>query len=664
MSPKKRIRPPRHLLWLFLSITSVLTAALGWLGWQLLQQERELSRQRIQEHLDAAADLITAALHKDLSELERNLTDLANISRGGLAGEATGFARDLPGDSALLLIDAGGAESLPGDRLLFHPYLPPAREPPGALFSAAEMLEFQRQDYSGAIAALNNLARAADPQVRAAALTRIARNCRKCGRWEEAVRAYGELRGLGQATVSGLPAELLARDALCSLLGERGEAQRLQAEASALYADLGRGRWKIGEAAYTYYAGQARQRMGASAVDLTAGDTLALSEAAQVLWGEWQSIRQGGTTSGGRRGQQFAGRPLLLVWRRSGDRMAALAGGAAFLESAWLRAVEPVLVNHGARLTLTDADGQPAWGNLTAANNRASVRLASTTRLPWTIQISAVPNPATGDNQPVRRRLLAFGFCLMVLLVVSGSYFIGRAVTREFQVAQQQSDFVAAVSHEFRTPLTSLCQFTELLAKGRVTSEEDRQRFYCVLARESQRLRRLVEGLLNFGRLEAGVLDYRFENLDPAVLIGQIVAEFGEEGNARAHRIEWSACDSLPAVRADREALGCVIWNLLDNAVKYSRDQPSVRIHIGRADGRISIAVRDEGVGIPRAEQDGIFRKFTRGAAAEALHVRGTGIGLSMARQIICDHGGEITLDSDPGKGSTFTVFLPAVEPS
>jgi len=142
------------------------------------------------------------------------------------------------------------------------------------------------------------------------------------------------------------------------------------------------------------------------------------------------------------------------------------------------------------------------------------------------------------------------------------------------------------------------------------------------------------------------------------------VAEFGEEGNARAHRIEWSACDSLPAVRADREALGCVIWNLLDNAVKYSRDQPSVRIHIGRADGRISIAVRDEGVGIPRAEQDGIFRKFTRGAAAEALHVRGTGIGLSMARQIICDHGGEITLDSDPGKGSTFTVFLPAVEPS
>ena len=664
MWPKEWIRPPRNLLWMFLSITSVLTAALGWLGWQLLQQERELSRQRVQEHVEVAADLVTAALQKDLSELEQNLTDLANISREGLTGQATGFARGLPGDSMLLLFDAGGVESLPGDRLLFHPYLPPAREPPSELFSAAEALEFQRQDYSGAISALGKLAHAADPQIRAAAWTRLGRNYRKGGRWEEAIRAYEELRGLGQVTVSGLPAELLARDALCSLFGERGDAKRLREEATVLYADLGRSRWKIGEAAYTYYAGQARQRMGAPAVDSARENGLSLSEAAQVLWSEWQRIRQGESAAGGRRGQRFSGRPVLLVWRSSGDRMAALAAGAAFLESAWLRAVDPVLANHDARLTLTDADGQLAWGNPAAADNRASVRLASTTRLPWTIQASAVPNPAAADNQTVRRRLLVVGFCLMVLLVVSGSYFIGRAAAKEIRVAQQQSDFVAAVSHEFRTPLTSLCQFTELLAKGRVTSEEDRQRFYGVLARESQRLRRLVEGLLNFGRLEAGVLDYRFETLDPAVLVGQVVAEFEEEGNARAHRIEWSACDSLPPVRADREALGCVIWNLLDNAIKYSPDQPAVRVHIGRTDGRVSIAVRDEGIGIARAEQDGIFKKFTRGAAAKALHVRGTGIGLSTARQIIHDHGGEIALESEPGKGSTFTLLLPFEEPS
>ena len=664
MLRKEWIRPPRHLLWMFLSITSALVAALGWLGWQLLQQERALARQRIQEQVEAAADLVTAALQKDLSELEQNLADLANISREGLAGEAAGFARSLPADSVLLLFGANGVESLPGDRLLFHPYLPPAPEPPRELFAAAETFEFQKQDYGGAISALSNLTRAADPQVRAAALTRVARNYRKSGRWQEAAGAYGDLRRLGEVTVSGLPAELLARDALCSLLEERGDAKRLKEEAAAFYTDLGRGRWKIGEDAYAYYAGQAWRRMGASAVDSTRGDTLALSEAAQVLWGEWERIRQGQIAAGGRRGQRFAGRPVLLVWRGLGDRMAALAGGTTFLESAWMQAIKPVLLSHGARLTLMDADGQPAWGNPTAVNDRASVRLGSTTRLPWTIQITSVPNPAKDDSQSVRRRLLAVGFCLVILLVVSGSYFIGRAVAKEVRVAEQQSDFVAAVSHEFRTPLTSLCQFTELLAKGRVTSEEDRQRFYGVLARESQRLRRLVEGLLNFGRLEAGVLEYRFESIDPAILVGQVVAEFEEEGNPREHRIEWSACDSPPPVRADREALGCVIWNLLDNAIKYSPEKPIVRIHVGLVGGRVSIAVRDEGIGIARAEQEGIFKKFTRGAAAKALRVRGTGIGLSMARQIARDHGGDITLDSEPGKGSTFTLLLPVVEQS
>ncbi len=660
MLPKEWIRPPRHLLWMFLSITSALAAALGWLGWELLRQERELSRQRIQEHVEAAADLVTAALQKNLSELEQDLTDLANVSREGLSGEAAGIAGSLPGDSALLIFNADGVEPFPGDRLLFHPSLPPAQEPLRELFTAADTLEFQRQDYSGAISALQSLARSVNPQVRASALARIARNYRKGGRWEDAARAYGELRGLGQVAVSGLPAELLARDALCSLLSERGDTKALREEASAFYADLGRGRWKLSEAAYTYYADQARQRIGMPAIEFTRGDVLAISDAAQVLWNEWQRIRQGEAPAGGRREQRFSGRPLLLVWRSSGARMAALAGGSGFIESAWLPQLKPVLETHSARLSLTDSDGQPAWGNPSAASGRASVRLASTTHLPWTIQISAVPNAVMGDSQTGRRGLLVAGFCVLVLLVVSGSYFIGRAVTRELQVAQQQSDFVAAVSHEFRTPLTSLCQFTELLAKGRVTSEEDRRRFYGVLVRESQRLRRLVEGLLNFGRLEAGVHEYRFEILDVAVLVGQVVAEFEEEGNTRGHRIEWSACNSLSPVRADREALGCVIWNLLDNAIKYSPDKPAVRIDLGRADGSVRIAVRDEGVGIARAEQVGIFRRFTRGAAARTLQVRGTGIGLSMARQIVRDHGGDITLESEPGKGSTFTLLLPA----
>ena len=664
MSPKQRLRSPYHLLWIFLSIALVLVAALGWLGWQLLQQDRALSRQRAEERVEVAADLITAALQRDLSELEQDLTHLANMSGDGLAQGSLEFSRRLPGNAVLLLINAGGVESLPADRLLFHPFVALVKEPPPALFSAAETLEFQRNDPNGAISALRKASLAADPQIRAAALSRIARNQRKSGRWEEAMRAYGELRALGPITVGGLPAELLARDAMCSLFEERGDVTRLKEEAAAVYADLGRGRWKISEAAYDYYAGQARQRTGAAIAADARLDAVALSEAAQVLWDEWQRVKQGETAGEGRRVQRLAERPVLMAWHRSTNRMAALVAGTEFLESTWLQALEPMLVDHGAVLSLIDADGQPVWGNAPSAESRASVRLGSATRLPWMIQVSATQSLAESDSQVVRRRLLTAGFLLIFLVVISGGYFIGRAVTKEFQVAQQQSDFVAAVSHEFRTPLTSLCQFTELLAKDRVESEEDRRRFYGVLARESQRLRRLVEGLLNFGRMDAGVLDYRFEAIDPAVLTRQVVAEFEEEGNAHDHRIECIADDPLPRVRVDREAFGCVIWNLVDNAVKYSPDRPTVLVRIARSGNRVSISVRDEGVGVARAEQTAIFKKFSRGAAARALHVRGTGIGLAMAHQIIEDHGGEIAVDSESNKGSTFTVFLPVAEPS
>jgi len=240
--------------------------------------------------VEVAADLITAALRRDLSELEQDLTHLAHMNGDGLARDSLAFSRRLPGHAVLLLLNTDGVEALPADRILFHPFLTPVKEPPPALFSAADVFEFQRGDPNGAISALQQASRAADPQIRAEALNRLARNQRKSGRWEEAMRVYAELRALGPINVGGLPAELLARDAMCALFEERGDVTRLKEEASAVYADLGRGRWRISEAAYAYYAGQARQRTGAAAVDDSRLDAVALSEAAQALWADTSCV--------------------------------------------------------------------------------------------------------------------------------------------------------------------------------------------------------------------------------------------------------------------------------------------------------------------------------------------------------------------------------------
>jgi signal transduction histidine kinase len=203
-------------------------------------------------------------------------------------------------------------------------------------------------------------------------------------------------------------------------------------------------------------------------------------------------------------------------------------------------------------------------------------------------------------------------------------------------------------------------QLSELLAGGRVSTDQRRKEFYDVLVRESVRLHRLVESLLNFARLEAGELEYQFVALSPGSFVRDVVKDFQGENLGRKVHIELAGDESpLPTIQADRELLSRVIWNLLDNAVKYSPDPCQVHVEIETTRKQLMVRVRDRGVGIPADERLEIFDKFVRGAAAKAASIKGTGIGLAMTRQIVRAHGGEIVVESEVGAGSTFTVTLP-----
>jgi signal transduction histidine kinase len=336
--------------------------------------------------------------------------------------------------------------------------------------------------------------------------------------------------------------------------------------------------------------------------------------------------------------------------------------GPRYLESAWLGGLETVRKNQGVEFALTDAEGRRILGQPDGPIARQSVRTASATRLPWTLHAISTGNGFSPGELSGRTRLLLAAIAMMALLVLAGGYFINRAIARELSVAQLQSDFVAAVSHEFRTPLTTMRQLSEMLVRGRVSNDQRRQEFYEALLGESERLHRLVEGLLNFGRMEAGELRYRFEPLDPTGLVRNVVDEFQREVSKDGYHIELTENADLPAIRADQESLARVFWNLLDNAVKYSPECHTVWVDLMRAGKRLMVRVRDQGLGIPAEEQKEIFRKFVRGAASGAASIKGTGIGLAMARQIVEAHGGEISVESAPGKGSAFTVLLPLVE--
>jgi signal transduction histidine kinase len=468
---------------------------------------------------------------------------------------------------------------------------------------------------------------------------------------------------MGATSVGGLPAQLLARHTRCALLDELKRTTEVKREAGALYADLHSGRWEIARGTYRFYAQEVR-RWYTPNPELQAHeeDAVATAAAVELLWEEWQRIRRGEGTAAGHRSLWIFGRSVLLVWQTNSDRLVAQVAGPRDLERQWLSVLQPVMDRQGVRLALTDAEGHPVLAQFSAASSRQAVRSSAETQLPWTLHVVSRDPLAEWTQQGNRRRLLLLAFTSVAAFVLAGSYFIARAVTRELEVARLQSDFVSAVSHEFRTPLASLRQLSELLTDGRVPSEKRRQEYYEALRWESERLYRLVESLLDFGRMEAGARQYRFELLETEPFFRGVVEEFAQEARERGYRVDITQQEHLPRVQADREALARALWNLLDNAVKYSPQNKTVWAKAISENGRVAISVSDKGLGLAPHEQKRIFKKFVRAASADAAGARGTGLGLTMVEHIVAAHGGQVHVESEPGIGSTFTILLPSAK--
>lgn len=642
MQFREWFRPPRHVLAIFLAVALVSAGALAWPAWLLLEQDKAVEIQRRQERLEQAADSAAAVMQGSLVDLEFQLAS----NRGRMA--------DPPSGVLIFGVDRGGMTVRPEGGLLYYPEAPRAAEAPAGAFAEAEQMEFARKDLAAAAHVYSRLAADANAAVRAGALTRLARVGRKMQDSEAALRAYEQLSKIPDVRVAGLPAGLVARAGKASVFEETHRASDLRHEAAALDGDLRGGRWQIAKSEYEFYRAQAKTWLGAtsSAIAPDDPDLVARAEALGRLWQEkpWENRPPGETIS--RRLIQAGDRFVLVLWNGSSDGFIAAVAGPSYLASLCGKAIS----GRDLRCTLHDAEGHIVTGPPPPA--RLSVtRAAAVTKLPWSLQVFSSADSAV-TLASSRRGLLLWVLAVLAAVWLTGAYFIVRSISRELRVARLQSDFVAAVSHEFRSPLSSLCQISEMLALDRFDSDDLRRKSYGVLARESERLHRLVEGLLDFGRFEAGAASYHFESLDIGSFLQDLVADFQERAAAAGYNIELSRTDAGIYVRADREALSRAVWNLLDNAIKYSPECHTIWVEAERDRDRISITVRDRGLGIPVEEQREIFETFVRGADSKALRIKGTGIGLAMVRHIMQAHGGEILVASEPGEGSRFTMVL------
>ena len=218
-----------------------------------------------------------------------------------------------------------------------------------------------------------------------------------------------------------------------------------------------------------------------------------------------------------------------------------------------------------------------------------------------------------------------------------------------------QSDFTATVSHEFRSPLTGIRQLAEMLLAGRAANDDRRRRhYYELICRESDRLTRLVENVLDVSRIEDGRKQYRFERIATAEWL-QGLAQIAEQ----RRKVDTVLPGPLPAVQGDREALSSVVLNLLDNAIKYSSEESPVVLRAHGAGGWVTIEVEDHGCGIRADERHRIFDRFYRGNNTAGV-AKGVGLGLALVKHIADAHGARVRVESAPGAGSTFFLSLKA----
>jgi two-component system phosphate regulon sensor histidine kinase PhoR len=279
---------------------------------------------------------------------------------------------------------------------------------------------------------------------------------------------------------------------------------------------------------------------------------------------------------------------------------------------------------------------------------------ADLTQRSWTIAASAAGDPTFVLAASGARRSLTVAGAGVALVALSLIATV-RAARASAAVAAVRADFVATVTHELKTPLSTIRAVGETLVRGRVKTDHDLNRYAHLLVREERRLTRLVNNLLAYSRVTDVTEVYSFEPVEPAELISEAAHGFLRQLTDGEVRIETQVPD-LPPVRADRTAIVLALDNLIDNAIRYSGESKTVTVRAAAAGDNVRFDVIDQGVGIPADDLPQVRRRFVRGRTARGA---GNGLGLAIVNRIAADHGGALDITSEVGHGTVATLMIP-----
>ena len=276
-------------------------------------------------------------------------------------------------------------------------------------------------------------------------------------------------------------------------------------------------------------------------------------------------------------------------------------------------------------------------------------------------QIGVYLNNPTKLSESAKTFRITVGLLISVLVLAIGigSWLIVADLQRQLTLSRQKTDFVSNVSHELKTPLTSIRMFSELLAEGRVGDEKRRREYLGIITAETGRLTRLINNVLDFARIERGEKKYRFAAFDLRRLVEETIESYRPQLEASGLTLRAELPNQPLEVNADRDAIAQVLLNLLSNAEKYSPERKEITVVLRAASHQAFVEVLDRGMGVPSGCEEKIFEQFYRAHDSLSSGIQGSGLGLTLARQIARAHGGDVTCQPREGGGSSFAFKLP-----
>jgi signal transduction histidine kinase len=277
----------------------------------------------------------------------------------------------------------------------------------------------------------------------------------------------------------------------------------------------------------------------------------------------------------------------------------------------------------------------------------------------WEVTVASATVP-TVRLFGIQAPLLSIGFgSLVVAVILLGIYSIYRDIRREEELSTMKSEFISNVSHELKTPIAAIRMLADNLREQRVATEARAKEYYELISREGARLSHLIDNILDFSRIEEKRKSFRLELNDPAAVVSETVRQFRSLVEERSQVITLEVPEGLPKIPIDPDAIALAVFNLLDNAVKYSGRGAPVTARIRRTDRFLCIEVEDHGIGIPASDRERIFEKFYRVHETDGKKIPGSGIGLALVKTIAQAHHGKVEVQSQLNVGSTFRLMLP-----